>query len=623
MTEQEVCEVPGLEPIATSWQPKNPILRRVVELLSIDLRSLAAFRISIALVLICDLIVRARDLQAHYTDFGVLPRAALLDLFLHPWLWSVHLMSGALWWQALLFVIHGVFLLMLLVGYRTRLATIVSWFLLVSLHSRNPMVLQGGDVLLRMLFFWAMWLPLGARYSVDSAMSDQAPVEQKNFFSMASIAILVQVALVYVFSVIHKDEQNWWHDATAIYYAFSIDPFAEPLARQILKFPQLMKLLSRSVYLLQAVGPWALFFPFWNGLVRTIVVFLFLGFHLSMTQLLAIGPFPWISSASMLVFLPGWFWDKVFTRLRQGSGGQARLGLKIYYDLDCGFCRTSVVLLRTFLLLPETTIAPAQNEAAVAAAMRCYNSWVVIDGGAKQHVGFEAFISLMEHSPLVWWLAPFFRLPLFQRGGEHVYRRVSGNRSFWSRLLLHLKPVPLRLSSSLPGNLTVGVLLVCVIWWNLNGAFPKRFTVNDTMRWLALVLDFDQKWNMFASPLAADGWYVIPGKLINGQTVDVYTGRSYLDYTKPATTDQFYPNQRWQKYMMNLYSAANRPYLLFYGKYLCRNWNARHTGGEQLANFHIVFVQELTLPNYTSAPPKPITLSDHFCFEPPPNHATL
>ena len=45
---------------------------------AVDLRSLAAFRIALASVLLYDLIDRARDLRAHYTDAGLLP-ADLLE----------------------------------------------------------------------------------------------------------------------------------------------------------------------------------------------------------------------------------------------------------------------------------------------------------------------------------------------------------------------------------------------------------------------------------------------------------------------------------------------------------------------------------------------------------------
>jgi hypothetical protein len=48
------------------------------ELVGLDKRSLALFRVFIALTTLYDLADRARDIQAHYTDDGVFPRSKYL-----------------------------------------------------------------------------------------------------------------------------------------------------------------------------------------------------------------------------------------------------------------------------------------------------------------------------------------------------------------------------------------------------------------------------------------------------------------------------------------------------------------------------------------------------------------
>jgi hypothetical protein len=78
-------------------------------------------------------------------------------------------MNGMPFFQALLFGVAALAALGLLVGYRTRLMTIVVWVLLLSLHMRNPLVNGAESPMLRMLLFWGMLLPLGAYWSVDRA----------------------------------------------------------------------------------------------------------------------------------------------------------------------------------------------------------------------------------------------------------------------------------------------------------------------------------------------------------------------------------------------------------------------------------------------------------------------
>jgi len=145
-----------------SWTPLRIVF-------GCDLRTLALFRINLALLILADLVMRSRDLVAHYTDDGILPRADYLGI-LNGAVSSLHFISGSAWIEALLFMLAALVALALLAGYRTRLATFVSWLLLLSLQNRNHMILQGGDMLLLLLLFWGLFLPLGARFSVDRAL---------------------------------------------------------------------------------------------------------------------------------------------------------------------------------------------------------------------------------------------------------------------------------------------------------------------------------------------------------------------------------------------------------------------------------------------------------------------
>ena len=153
---------------APGTEPRTDRARRLLARhLGVDTRALAALRVGLGLLLLADLLGRARDIRAFYTDSGVLPLAAR-ERLVSEWFLSVHALSGDLWWQVLLFLVAGTAALALTVGYRTRTATVVSWVLLVSLHNRMPIVLNGGDVLLRMVLLWAVFLPLGERWAVDA-----------------------------------------------------------------------------------------------------------------------------------------------------------------------------------------------------------------------------------------------------------------------------------------------------------------------------------------------------------------------------------------------------------------------------------------------------------------------
>ena len=166
-------------------------------LFGIDLRSLAAFRIGIGALLLTDLGMRATDLTAHYTDDGIVPRSLLDDRLRDSWRWSWHMLNGSAAFQSALFLVAAFAAAALMVGFRTRFATVVSWLLLVSLHARNPFIVNAGDVLLRVVLFWSIFLPLGAVWSIDHRYRPQAipknPSEARYDFCVSTFQIVLPV----------------------------------------------------------------------------------------------------------------------------------------------------------------------------------------------------------------------------------------------------------------------------------------------------------------------------------------------------------------------------------------------------------------------------------------------
>jgi hypothetical protein len=280
-------------------------------LFGIDGRSLAAFRVALGAVVVADLATRAADLEAHYTDAGVLPREAFHRLFaLSDWYWSLHLWTGSFAGQAVLFGAALVAACALVVGYRTRLAAAVTWFLTVSLQARNPMILYGADQLIRMLLFWSLFLPLGAEWSLDRRR-DAAPQDPpRRHLSAATAALLLQPCLMYVFSGALKQNPSW-HSGAALSYALSSDMFATPLGHRLLAYPHLLQRLTPVVPWFEMLVPVALFVPWATMAFRTAALLFLAGFHLVLGLLFATGLFQYVALAGLLPFVPGGAWDRL------------------------------------------------------------------------------------------------------------------------------------------------------------------------------------------------------------------------------------------------------------------------------------------------------------------------
>ena len=556
-----------------------------------DLRSMAALRVGCALIVILDLIQRSSDLVAHYTDQGIAPRMLVID-HTNRWSVSLHQMSGIWQWQAVLFILAGLAALALLVGYRTRLASILTWGLCVSLITRNPYVGYSADVLLRLMLFWGMFLPWGAAYSVDAAWRDDPPPSQQ-FLSLSTIAFAIQIVSVYLFSVMLKSGKEWWSEGSAIYYALSIDYLATPIGKALREAPYFtLRLLTWSVLFLEVIAPLSLLLPVRKASFRLGAALGIVILHLSISSVLFVGIFPLLGITGILFFLPGQFWDFLGRKFVTASGA----GIKIYYDDDCGFCLRAVRIIKMFFLLPSVESAGAQSVPEIDAAMRQRNSWVVQDRRGEYHYGFDGVVVVVGESPILWPLKPLLNLAPTRWCGERAYRYVAMHR----RLSCEIPPrhsvgsgVNPRFRLAIDATLALLIGYVFV----LNLSTIRRLGVRLPSPWqdVSVSAGLDQSWNMFAPfPAKNDGWYVIPGKLRNGATVDLFRAGQPISFTKPTYGSLEFKNHRWVKFHENLRS---RPFLQpGYARQLCRDWNRRHRQGETLDELEIIYVLEMTQP---------------------------
>lgn len=561
------------------------LTQTLLDLFSIDLRTLALTRVVFALIVLVDLLNKLSDLKVFYSDGGVMPRAAVHENLPYSWFISLHFLSGRAEIEALMFVISGTLALLLLLGYKTRLVSFWTWLLFSSLCIRNPFIVHGGDDLLKMMLFWGIFVPWGVRYSVDSSLNPTPGALPQNVFSIGTIALLLQMPLVYFFSGILKNGLEWRHDFTAILYALKVPDFALPLGTWLTSYPGFLKVVTASTLVLEMAGALLLFCPFRTKTVRFFVMVAFVFMQLGLALTLTLGLFPLISIAALLPFITSSFWDRLFSRLRTSQ----RSGLRIYYDANCGFCKKSLRLIKTFFLLPETRTIAAQSDPAIHEDMTQHNSWVVIDSNGNKHYKFGAFIELLRVSPLLWPIVPILQLGWIKSFGTWIYDQVANNRGWLSRLMTGLRYR--RLSVRLPLWLTLfcALCLTYVVVDNFGSVARSPIRIPTSVAPVGQLLNLRQNWKMFApTPPRVYTWSVVEGKLRDGRKVDVWTGRPVTG-EKPVGSQPWINNLRWRAYMRYLINERQRSLRPYFASYVCRSWNESHHASEAL--------EEVTLYN--------------------------
>ncbi len=420
----------------------NPIDSKPVSALSrvfgCDARSLALFRMVVGVILLIDLLMRSQYIEAMYTDSGVLPRDVLAAFTADladskdAMSWSLHSASGSVQWQISLFVLAALAAVMFMVGWHTRIATIVSWVLLVSLQARNPLILTSGDTLLKLLLFWSMFLPLGQVWSIDAKRRGQGP-PSLHVASAATAGLILVIFSMYFFTGLSKCN-HYWLSGEAMDYVLRLDIYATGFGQWMLDYPWLLKIICWLTVGGETLFPLLLFIPWHNDRWRLFNLIFFWGLHASIASVMVIGLFSFTSMIAWLALLPTSFWESrlvarmfPWVQARQIPLGPARPAMPL--------ARGAVQLLAAFFLvyslcwnLSNTTYPLARD--LMPPSVRSVGKWTNL----KQ--GFTMFDVPPQHSP--WFVY------------EAVLKNGKTMDIFRNRPVDHVRPESVR--ATIPGH---------------------------------------------------------------------------------------------------------------------------------------------------------------------------
>ncbi|SHH55953.1 hypothetical protein [Halobaculum gomorrense] len=297
--------------------------------LSVDQRALVALRVAVGLLLLTDLLLCTRSLVFFYTDGGSLPRSALFARFPITANLSVHALFGGAWWVGLLFVAAAVAATALALGRWTKIAAACSLVLLVSLHARNPIALNGGDSLLRRTLLWSLFLPLGTGLTFETRAQCRHP---------AAVGLLVQPIVLYVVNAVIKLRGDVWLSGEAVKYVFRIDALTRFVGEYLAAYPTLLDALGTAWVMLLCCSP---LLVLTTGRARATVVAVFASAHVGMALTLGIGLFPLIGVAALIPYLPPTAWDKVegswnrSVKTARRVGGERRAAFEDLWEKVC------------------------------------------------------------------------------------------------------------------------------------------------------------------------------------------------------------------------------------------------------------------------------------------------
>ncbi|MDP2340777.1 MAG: HTTM domain-containing protein [Deltaproteobacteria bacterium] len=465
---------------------------------SLDLRSLGLFRIGLGLVVVADAVFRLMDVELFYADSGARPRELIFKTFATRPLPSLYLLNGSVAFAAGLLALTVASGAALALGWRTRVAAVLAWALVLSVQSRNTAITTGADGVLLLMCTFALFLPVAGRFSLDVHRHPERVPNETVVLSAATVGLVLQLGVIYVFNVINKTGESW-RDGTAVLKTLHIDQHATPLGALLLEHaPWVSPPLTYGTLIVEGAVV-LLLVPFARDRIRVVLI------------------------AAM------WL-------LHAGLGATLYLGL----------------------------FSPV-----------CMVAWLAI------------------LPPLAWTRGPLQRI-------AHPPAGASSSSS----------------SSSSKWPVFSVVAVACVVtlqlWVNVGHVIQRPLPgIADGA---AKILAVDQVWKMFASPSPHDGWFVIPGTLASGRTVDLFQAGAPVSEAKPRYVSHMYKTARWRKYMMGHSNekggSAGRKQ---YASWLCRTWNAAHDDDDRLLDLTMVFMLEKTRKSFKIPKPTKMELLKYTC----------
>ncbi|MBL9024448.1 MAG: HTTM domain-containing protein [Myxococcales bacterium] len=566
-----------------------------------DRRTLGLTRILLGWFLITDLFRRGVDWEAMFGDKGVLPSWVVLN---RPSAGGFSLLHGftsgpELW--VLFFVILATYVC-LFVGYKTKIAQILSVVFVTSMNGRVLLIENGGYVIHNLLLLWTAFLPLGDRFSVDAMLASMRRKREtsaaelndrsdlledfrlKPFFSLVGLVVAFQIAVVYYFNVVHKTGPAWKKDFTAVHYVMWVDRMVNPLIGVTREYvpPFVYRAMTALVVFSEAALPFCVTLPkvvVWDLDVRlwlrrlAIVLMNFL--HIGFGSTFVLGPFAWALCIMSTLLFAYEDWEVTIAAMKK----KAR-EITVVFDPRSGaalfFCRVLARLDR-FSLIGFDEAAEAERAERI----------VVLTADGKTLTGSRAIGAIVLALPIGPAFAWMFdgRFAILAGATNALLGWAKGRASklfgLGTSLPAGVETSPLRYHLKKLGGITREVLCAAMFLAAINQALVELWSTKkpwgQAVKWAAEKVGtnadvqpeatrllthkprFLQGWFMFSpNPVMDDGTIIVDAITVDGRHVDPFWNE------KPSFdllhVKSYGYNQIWSDYFNRMHMGGNKQY---------------------------------------------------------------
>lgn len=309
------------------WNP-YPRLRKFIRerWMIVDPRAAGIFRIVLGTLLTLDTIRHANEARLLYSNSGVLPNDY------HQWQptsrfqFSIFETFSTLGEVRVLFALGVISHLFLLFGYRARLFAVFSFIFTTSMDVRIPFVENGGYIVVNLACFWAMFLPIDARFSVDAWRASWRARRERGvadlndrsipptladergrgrpYVSWIGLMVVFNLGIVYFWNVVNK-AGNTWRKGDTVHFVLYLSRMITGVAVFFRRFMSdaILRPIDWTVLAVEAFICVLIISPRSKRYTRPMAMALMAGLHGTFGFMMRLGPFSWflIGSSTLLL----------------------------------------------------------------------------------------------------------------------------------------------------------------------------------------------------------------------------------------------------------------------------------------------------------------------------------
>lgn len=272
-------------------------------------KALAFFRVSVAMFCIFQSCYIYDDLLNLYSANGII-QWEISEVFLKDWMphlstWTNFLENFGVAENRAIYLLlycYIMVLFILLIGWQTRIAAIIAWYIHLIWLNTGAVFTYGVDMFMHISLFYFMFMPVGATFSVDNLRKKYIKISY--VYGLSLKVLQIHMCIMYFWSGIEKTFNIDWWTGDAIWKSVMMSEFNQVDFSWLASVSWLPMIIGWGALIIE-IG---YIFFIWHSKTRPIWLVMTISLHLGIGLFLGL----WLFAFMMIILNVSAFgWDYI------------------------------------------------------------------------------------------------------------------------------------------------------------------------------------------------------------------------------------------------------------------------------------------------------------------------